>query len=186
MHEFLCTPQQLSCDISTTTGFLPYQYESDIPPSRSDTKRRHTALATVLETGVRSFCDHDAVFALRSSSLQATIYARRTLHLRRVGRGQKQIGHWSWHEQIDLQHRKDTVKTRLLPDGRLHGGRQSSRMCVMGKGTRCLTLVPRHLHSPRASVAGRCLQMLRVCNILYCIALHWPQCLRHRSSRLSV
>ena len=146
------------------------------------------ALATVSETGVRSFCDHDAVFAPTDgdSSLQATIYARRTLHLRRVGRGQKQIGHWSWHEQIDLQHRKDTVKTRLLPDGRLHGGRQSSRMCVMGKGTRCLTLVPRHLHSPRASVAGRCLQMLRVCNILYCIALHWPQCLRHRSSRLSV
>ena len=29
--ESLCTPQQLSCDISTTTGFQPYQCESDTP-----------------------------------------------------------------------------------------------------------------------------------------------------------
>ena len=56
----LCTTP---CALLTTPGILPYQYESDIAIAQD------SALATASATGIRSFCGHDVVFALRFSSL---------------------------------------------------------------------------------------------------------------------
>lgn len=52
----LCTTP---CALLTTPGILPYQYESDFAIAQD------SALTTASETGIRSFCGHDVVFALR-------------------------------------------------------------------------------------------------------------------------
>lgn len=142
------------------------------------------ALATVLEPGVRSFCDHDAVFALRSSSRCCTVCKPPSMPVAHcaidglvesesksaIGLGMsRSIFSSGWHD------RKRKV---YLPDGRLHD------RCVMRKEMSHARPPPHHLHSPRASVVGsRCLQMLRVRNILHCI--DHDVGLRHRSSRLT-
>lgn len=127
------------------------------------------ALATVSEPGVRSFCDHDAVFALRSSCRCCMVCKPPSMPVAycavdgmveiksksAIGLGMRRsIFSSGWHD------RKRKV---YLPDGRLHD------MCVVRKEMSHARPPPHHLHPPRARVVGRCLQMLRVCNILHCI-----------------
>ena len=140
----LCT---IPCALLTTPGILPYQYESDFAIAQD------SALTTASETGIRSFCGHDVVFALRFtgfSSLHGMVNTLACIDNHLVQSKSKSIIGLGSHRSIFSGREHDQKKKSICPT------EDCMRACVMRRD------VSRTVPPPALFSTGKCLQMLRV------------------------